>query len=124
LRLSAAQPKYLYSDLAVRLAQTGEQGGGMVPNPQPFIKQKNANIPLLFRRLYPRIKLKEFEELMQSETFLKKKVLVCHLCFLDITDTIKEAGVPVPIGDPIDDAGMYDQTRNINFMDSLAVNYW
>lgn len=56
------------------------------------VRDKNADIPLLIRKLHPNLKPKEFTKLKSEQYFLNKKVDVCYNCFFEIVTTNNLAG--------------------------------
>jgi hypothetical protein len=75
------------------------------------MKQREANIPLVIRKLYPRMRLKDYETLRYNEAFLAKKIFVCYNCYLELTESRPLAGKLTEPANPIDDTGMFDLMR-------------
>lgn len=58
------------------------------------VRNKNADIPLLLRKLHPKLKFIEYAILKSQPYFLSKKCLICYDCYYILTSVQKMSGNP------------------------------
>ena len=89
-----------------------------------FVRDNKTNIPEIIRRLHPKMKVKEYEAIKDTDAFLYQTTWICEDCFLMIskdlyngTDGIVPSRgasnrVPVPVKRPFSAQSHYAVNNN------------
>jgi hypothetical protein len=59
------------------------------------VRNKNADIPLLLRKLHPKLKHSDYPILKIQPYFISKKCSVCYNCYYSFTSVSKLSGNPI-----------------------------
>jgi len=57
-----------------------------------YIKSDNDKIPVLLRRLHPRLSNKEYMEIKDLMEFQEHKILICQDCYMELLQYLQHAG--------------------------------
>ena len=57
-----------------------------------YIKSDNDKIPVLLRRLHPRLSNKEYKEIKDLMEFQEHKILICQDCYMELIQYLQYAG--------------------------------
>lgn len=56
-----------------------------------YIKSDNDKIPIILRKIYPKLTNKEYFNLKNLMEFQQKIIKICHYCYLELTETKDES---------------------------------